>query len=105
MSKVTDMTTRPGYAVIAGRIDWAGGEPELRVLRVAAGLPFEAAVALLAEREPGTVGHIVRNPARLPQPGDVLPVGAEAAVNVLLREAGRRGARATARATAARARR
>ena len=45
---------------------------ELHVLAVHRDLALEDAMRLLGQRPPGTVGHLRRLPADLPEPGEVL---------------------------------
>jgi hypothetical protein len=60
------------YAVVVGTATMVDRTTELTVLAVHRDLELEAAMRLLGERPPGTVGHLRRLPADLPEPGEVL---------------------------------
>ena len=60
------------YAVIVARAEIENRITELHVLAVRRDLELEDAMRLLGERPPGTVGHLRRLPADLPEPGEVL---------------------------------
>jgi hypothetical protein len=60
------------YAVVVGTATIVDRTTELTVLAVHRDLELEAAMRLLGERPPGTVGHLRRLPADLPEPGEVL---------------------------------
>jgi hypothetical protein len=65
------------YAVIVARAEIENRITELHVLAVRRDLELEDAMRLLGERPPGTVGHLRRLPADLPEPGEVLRLEAE----------------------------
>ena len=65
------------YAVIVGTTTTENWITELHVLAVHRELALEEAMRLLSERPPGTVGHLRRCTADLPEPGEVLRLGAE----------------------------
>ena len=60
------------YAVVVGTATMVDRTTELTVLAVHRDLELEAAMRLLGQRPPGTVGHLRRLPADLPEPGEVL---------------------------------
>jgi hypothetical protein len=60
------------YAVVVARATVEGRTTELHVLAVHRDLALEDAMRLLGERPPGTVAHLRRLPADLPEPGEVL---------------------------------
>jgi hypothetical protein len=60
------------YAVTVARAAVEDRTTELTVLAVHQDLALEDAMRLLGERPPGTVGHLRRLPADLPEPGEVL---------------------------------
>jgi hypothetical protein len=60
------------YAVIVARAAVEDRTTELHVLAVHQGLELADAMRLLGQRPPGTVGHLRRLPADLPEPGEVL---------------------------------
>jgi hypothetical protein len=65
------------YAVIVARVAVEGRATELHVLAVYQDLALDEAMRLLGQRPPGTVGHLRRLPADLPEPGEVLRLEAE----------------------------
>jgi hypothetical protein len=60
------------YAVVVARAAVEDRTTELTVLAVHRDLELEAAMRLLGQRPPGTVGRVQRLPADLPEPGEVL---------------------------------
>jgi hypothetical protein len=60
------------YAVVVARVAVEDRITELHVLAVHQGLKLADAMRLLGQRPPGTVAHLRRLPADLPEPGDVL---------------------------------
>ena len=65
------------YALIVARVTLEDRTALLHVLAVHRDLALADALRLLGERPPGTVGHLRRQPADLPAPGDVLRLEAE----------------------------
>ena len=61
-----------GYALIVAKVAMEDRTALMHVLAVHRDLPLDEAMRLLADRPPGTVGHLRRQPADLPAPGDVL---------------------------------
>jgi hypothetical protein len=68
MSEPSDNT----FALVVTRSVLEAGQFGVQVEIVHEGLKLAAAVAKLAERPAGTVGHIRRLPARLPKVGELL---------------------------------
>ena len=64
------------YAVIVGTTTTENWITALHVLAVHRDLTLEEAMRLLGERPPGTVGHLRRLPADLPETGEVLRLDA-----------------------------
>jgi hypothetical protein len=60
------------YAVVVARAAVEDRTTELHVLAVHQGLELADAMRLLGQRPPGTVGHLRRLPADLPEVGEVL---------------------------------
>jgi hypothetical protein len=60
------------YAVVVGTATMVDRSTELHVLAVHQGLELADAMRLLGQRPPGTVGHLRRLPADLPEVGEVL---------------------------------
>jgi hypothetical protein len=65
------------YALIVARVTMEDRTALLHVLAVSTGLALEDALRLLGERPAGTVGHLRRLPADLPEVGEVLRLEAE----------------------------
>jgi hypothetical protein len=65
------------YAMVVARVAVEDRTTELHVLAVHRDLALDEAMRLLAERSPGTVAHLRRLPADLPEPGEVLRLEAE----------------------------
>jgi hypothetical protein len=66
-----------GYALIVAKVAMEDRTALMHVLAVHRDLPLDEAMRLLADRPPGTVGHLRRQPADLPAPGEVLRLEAE----------------------------
>jgi hypothetical protein len=65
------------YAVVVARVTTEDRTTELHVLAVRRDLTLDEAMRLLGQRPPGTVAHLRRLPADLPEPGEVLRLEAE----------------------------
>jgi hypothetical protein len=60
------------YVLIVSQVAIVDRLTELHVLAVTTGLVLEDALRLLGQRPAGTVGRVMRLPADLPAPGEVL---------------------------------
>ena len=66
------------YAVVVAQVRLEGALAELHVVDVHQGLELADALRLMAERPPGTIGHLRRLPVDdLPEPGAVVRLEAE----------------------------